>query len=438
MHYKSKSSPARFLLIALVCVGAVGFFWLNIQPKTIVIDTVPVIKPTPNHANISLLTPDETPGTPALRTEAIIIRAGDTLAKRLQKLGISSGVIHALQNTDQAKPHLTKIHPGQIFTLSFSEKDELVRVEQKIDELKQLIIEKQEDASYTARLEEKTIDTYIKFASATIHDSLFLAGNKSGLSDNVIMQLADIFAYDIDFSLDIQPGDRFAILYEDRYSDGEKISAGNIIAAQFITSGRKYEAIRFQDKSGRSEYFTPDGGSMRKAFLRSPVNFTRISSRFSLARKHPVLHTLRSHKGVDYAAQTGTPIKAAGDGKVIFKGVKGGYGNVVILQHGQQYTTLYAHMSRFSNKIKNGSKVEQGDIIGYVGMSGLATGPHLHYEFRINNVHKDPLTVALPNSTPIAPQYKAEFISNAQTLLDQLDYHKQIDIASTLESSYGG
>jgi murein DD-endopeptidase MepM/ murein hydrolase activator NlpD len=425
MHYKSKRSRGRLLLLALACLGILGIFWLNSGSDKFDENDVPVITPT-SHLPIDepTLEPEST-----LRAETVIIRAGDTLAKRLQKVGISPQVIHELQSTESAGAHLAKIYPGQVFTLSFTEDDELVRLEQKIDELKQLIIEKENEA-YTARLEEKPITTYIKFASNTIDDSLFTAGSKVGLTDNMILQLAAIFQWDIDFSLDIQPGDSFAILYEDRYSDGEKISPGNIVAAQFTTASRTYEAVRFDDGKGFAEYYSPNGSSMRKAFLRSPVNFTRISSRFSLSRKHPILHTFRAHKGVDYAAPSGTPIRAAGDGKVIFKGVKSGYGNVIILQHGSQYSTLYAHMSRFAQNLKQGDKVRQDQTIGYVGMSGLATAPHLHYEFRINDIHKDPLTVALPQSQPIPSQYKNTFTTKAKTLLTQLDYHKQIEVAT--------
>jgi murein DD-endopeptidase MepM/ murein hydrolase activator NlpD len=437
MHYKSKRKPGRLILLAAVLVTLVVVLWQRNQPNELPVDSVPVIRPTA-HA----LTPEpeaEAAAEPSLilRTEAMVIRAGDTLAKRLKSLGISPQVIHELQTTEEAGPHLAKIHPGQIFTLSFTEDDELVRLEQKIDELKQLIIEKNDKAEYTARLEEKPITTYIKFASNTIEDSLFTAGSKVGLTDNMILQLASIFAWDIDFTLDIRPGDKFSVLYEERYIDGEKISPGNIVAAQFVTQGRVHEAIRFEDGTNQAEYFTPDGSSMRKAFLRSPVNFTRISSRFNLARRHPILHTIRAHKGVDYAAASGTPIKAAGNGKVIFKGVKSGYGNVVILQHGQQYSTLYAHMSRFAPLLKQGDKITQGQTIGYVGMSGLATAPHLHYEFRINNIHQDPLTVALPHSEPIAKQYKNEFLAKATMLLNQLDYHQKIDVATRVGDPYG-
>lgn len=441
MHYKAKPSrgrtrkrlKGRYILLALICLVILAILKLNPDSDTVDEGIVPVIKPTAHIPVEEVILDPE----PKLRAETVIIRAGDTLAKRLQKIGISPAVIHELQSNESAKPHLAKIYPGQIVTLSFNEDNEVVQLKQKIDEAKQLIIEKTPDETYAARVEEKPITTYIKFASNTIDDSLFTAGSKVGLTDNMILQLASIFQWDIDFSLDIQPGDTFAILYEDRYIDGERISPGNIVAAQVSTPSRVYEAVRFDDGKGHTEYYTPDGSSMRKAFLRSPVNFTRISSRFNLSRKHPILHTFRAHKGVDYAAPSGTPIRASGDGKVIFKGVKNGYGNVVILQHGSQYSTLYAHMSRFAPNLKVGDKVRQDQTIGYVGMSGLATAPHLHYEFRINDIHKDPLTVALPHSQPIPDKYKKDFVTNAKTLLTQLDYHKQIDLAVNIEGSYG-
>lgn len=428
MHYKSKRSPGRLLLLALVCVSLVVMMWQKERAKQPDVQGVPVIKPTPH---LMPPTPSASKSIPKNRTVDITIRSGDTLAKRLMKLGVSSQVVHELQQLTVANPYLTKIIPGQVFTLTFNDKDELIRLEQNINDLKILSVQRKGE-KFQASIDEKPVMTYIKFASATIDDSLFTAGIKQKLDDNIIMQLANIFAWDIDFSLDIRPGDQFSILYEERYVDNKKISAGNIVAAQFVNQGRIHQAIRFEDSLGNTDYFAPDGTSLRKAFLRSPVNFTRISSRFSLGRKHPVLHTIRAHRGVDYAAPTGTPIKAAGDGKIIFRGVKGGYGNAVIIQHGQQYTTLYAHMSRFASNMKVGQKVKQGQVIGYVGMTGLASGPHLHYEFRINDVHQNPLTVKLPESSPIGDEFKDIFTANAKTLLNQLSYHQQMEVATAL------
>jgi murein DD-endopeptidase MepM/ murein hydrolase activator NlpD len=208
------------------------------------------------------------------------------------------------------------------------------------------------------------------------------------------------------------------------------LSDGRILAAEFTNRGENYRAVLFTDPDGQSQYYSPDGASMRKAFLRSPVDFRRISSTFQRERFHPVLGKKRPHKGVDYAAATGTPIKAAGDGKVIFRGQKGGYGNVVILQHGGKYSTLYGHMSKFKQGVSNGSRVKQGQIIGYVGQSGMATGPHLHYEFRVDGVHRNPLTVKFPDAAPIPKEYKTAFQQQSQQLFAQLDLFRRVQVAA--------
>ncbi|HEB99883.1 MAG TPA: M23 family peptidase [Thiotrichales bacterium] len=290
--------------------------------------------------------------------------------------------------------------------------------------LERLLVSRAADG-FKAEVIERAPERATAHATATIDSSLFLAAQKAGLSDNLTMELAGIFGWDIDFALDIRRGDRFTVIYEELFLDGEKIGNGDILAAEFVNQGHVYRAVRYTDASGRTSYYAPDGHSMRKAFLRTPVAFSRISSRFSLGRKHPILNRIRAHKGVDYAAPYGTPIKATGDGKVIFIGRKGGYGKAVILRHGSRYTTLYAHMSRFARGLHSGSRVRQGQVIGYVGKSGLATGPHLHYEFRINGVHRNPLTVKLPAAAPIDRRYRADFEQKSRTLLAQLDLVRQ-------------
>ncbi|MET0094196.1 MAG: peptidoglycan DD-metalloendopeptidase family protein, partial [Sedimenticola sp.] len=261
-------------------------------------------------------------------------------------------------------------------------------------------------------------------------DSLYQSAQRAGLDDSLIMELANIFGWDIDFALEIRSGDTFSLIYEEKYLDGDKYRNGAILAAEFINQGRVVRAVRYEDEHGDGSYFSPDGKSMRKAFLRAPVDFRRISSRFTRERYHPVLGKKRPHRGVDYAASTGTPIKAAGDGKVIYRGRKGGYGRTIIIQHGQKYTTLYAHMSKYRGKVKNGSRVRQGQVIGYVGKSGLATGPHLHYEFRVNGVHRNPLTVKLPAAEPIAKKYRADFKQKSAPLLTRLDLVSQTMLAT--------
>ena len=239
------------------------------------------------------------------------------------------------------------------------------------------------------------------------------------------MNLAGIFAWDIDFVLDIRQGDQFSVIFEEFWRDGARVAEGEILAAEFVNQGERYRALRYEVPDGRVDYFTPDGRSVRKAFVRAPLAFSRISSNFNPRRRHPKLNTIRAHKGVDYAAPTGTPVKAAGDGKIIFRGRKGGYGNTVIVQHGGNITTLYAHLSRFSKR-RNGSRVGQGQVIGYVGATGLATGPHLHYEYRRHGVHLNPRTVKLPDAEPLAADLRADFDAHARSLLQQLDRQREL------------
>jgi murein DD-endopeptidase MepM/ murein hydrolase activator NlpD len=282
---------------------------------------------------------------------------------------------------------------------------------------------------YTASIDQREVDTRIAQIHATINDSLYSSGINSGMSENLIMELVNIFAWDIDFALDIRKGDQFTLIFERVYLDGGYLRDGNILAASFTNQGNNHTAIMFRDDDGSRHYFTPDGKSLKKAFLRSPVDFRRISSTFQKERFHPVYGKKRPHKGVDYAAKTGTTIKASGDGTVMFKGRKGGYGRTIILQHGHRYQTLYAHMSGYKRGIKTGQKVRQGQTIGFVGRSGVVTGPHLHYEFRVNGQHKNPLRVKFPDSSPIEAKYHKAFSATATHYSSLLDLVSNQQIA---------
>ena len=365
----------------------------------------------------------------SLRTVDLVIRAGDTVGKRLQSMGVSSDTVSALLNNQIARPVLTTIYPGQRLTLSFDESNDLISLEQAMNETQRLLVTKEGPAEYAGEIVDIPIATHVKYAYGTIDDSFFLAGQKAGLDDNLIFELVNIFSYDIDFALDIQPEDHFALLYEERFVGDKQITPGRILAAEFVNQGKVYQAIRFEDNEGHADYYTPDGKALQKAFLRSPVKFSRISSHFTSGRKHPILNRVRAHRGVDYAAPSGTPVKASGEGKVIFAGRKSGYGNCIILQHGKEYTTLYGHLSRFASQVRTGNRVEQGQTIGYVGMTGLATAPHLHYEFRVNGVHQNPLSAALPTSQPIPSKYRERYLAQAQTLLRQMSYHATFAMA---------
>lgn len=349
------------------------------------------------------------------------VRSGDSLSSLFDKAKIKpSQLVDLLQLGDSVKT-LTRLHPGEIIKVESNDEGELTALHYELENFQYLRVIRTSDG-LAAETIKHNIETRTAYASATIDSSLFMASQNAGLSQNLTMELANIFGWDIDFVLDIRQGDRFTVIYEEIFKNGEKVQDGNIIAAEFINQDTRHRALRYTDPTtGETGYYTPDGQSMRKAFLRSPVQFSRISSGFTSSRYHPLLHKIRSHKGVDYAAPRGTPVRASGDGKVIFKGKKGGYGNVVILKHGNIYSTLYAHLSNFNRKIYNGGNVKQGQVIGYVGSTGLASGPHLHYEFRLNGVHRNPLTVKFPSTSPIPERYRDNFELTTQEYIAQLD-----------------
>lgn len=369
------------------------------------------------------------------------VKPGDSLARLFKRAEIKPQQLDELMKSGKAVKKLTKIFPKDTIRVLSDDSGVLQALRYDIDHKSYLMVERK-DGELVAEMYNHQIDTRQTHASGVIDSSLFLAAQDAGISENIIMELANVFGWDIDFALDIRKGDSFTVLYEELYRNGEKISDGNILAAEFTNNGKTYQAVRYTNpKTSKSEYFTPDGKSMRKAFLRTPVSFARISSRFTSGRYHPVLHKVRAHKGVDYAAKKGTPIYAAGDGKVIFKGKKGGYGKVMILQHGSKYTTLYAHLNSYNRKLRVGTKVTQGQTIAYVGKTGLATGPHLHYEFRVNGVHRNPLTVKLPESTPVPKQYMADFEQATTPVLAKLDLvsrAEQLALANTTDESQTG
>jgi murein DD-endopeptidase MepM/ murein hydrolase activator NlpD len=349
------------------------------------------------------------------------VKSGDSLAVLFKRADIKPQQLDELMKSGEEAKKLRHLYPKDTIRLLTDDNGILQALRYDIDHKSYLMVER-EQGTLVAKTYNHQIDTRQAHASGEIESSLFLAAQEAGISQNVIMELANIFGWDIDFALDIRKGDTFSVLYEELYRNGEKISDGDILAAEFINDGKTYRAVRYTNpQTNKSEFYTPEGKSMRKAFLRTPVNFSRISSGFTINRYHPVLHKFRSHKGVDYAAKKGTPIYASGDGKVIFKGVKGGYGKVIILQHGSKYITLYAHLNSYNKKLSVGSKVKQGETIAYVGSTGLATGPHLHYEFRVDGTHRNPLTVSLPISNPVPERYMADFELTTSPVFAQLD-----------------
>jgi murein DD-endopeptidase MepM/ murein hydrolase activator NlpD len=348
------------------------------------------------------------------------IQPGDSLSRVFDDLGLSPALLHRIVHSGEPARQLPHIKPGQTLRIHLDADARVTELVYELDPATHVKVT-QDKEGLSAQLLERDAEVRHQEISAVIESSLFESASEAGLPETLIMELADIFRWDIDFALEIRTGDRFSVVYEEEWVDGAKLRDGPVLAAEFVNQGKIYRAVRFEHNPEQGDYYTPEGKSMRKAFVRTPVDFRRISSRFRQERWHPVLGKKRPHRGVDYAAAVGTPVKAAGDGKVVFRGRKGGYGNTVILQHGRKYTTLYAHLSRFSPSAKSGERVSQGQVIGYVGATGLATGPHLHYEFRINGVHRNPLTVQLPRADPLAGNYLRRFRQQVKPMLERLD-----------------
>jgi len=365
---------------------------------------------------------------PAFQKLTLTIQRGDTLDRLFRRNSLSLADLALMVRVPEAAPYLKKLIPGDELIIEHDD-SRLMSLYREID-LTSAIKVTRGDGGFSAELIDRPLEVRRKAAYGRIETSLFESAQEAGLPDKTVMNLAGIFAWDVDFVLDIRTGDDYFVLYEQLFQDGKYIGDGEIVAAEFNNNGRTIQAIRYIDKNGRADYFTPDGRSVRKAFIRAPVDFTRISSNFNPSRKHPILNTIRAHKGVDYAAPRGTPIRAAGDGKVIFRGKKGGYGNAVILQHGGNITTLYAHMNSFDKKATLGKRVVQGQVIGYVGMTGLASAPHLHYEYRLNGVHRNPRTVQLPQAEPIKDEYRADFLASVEPILDELLQYKRTQVAA--------
>jgi murein DD-endopeptidase MepM/ murein hydrolase activator NlpD len=389
---------------------------------------LPLVKPAPAPTISAAANP--TPTTIDMgKWHTVKVRQGDNLSTLFARIGLPPGQLYNAMAVGKDADTLKRLLPNKEIKIYTSKDTRQLRgLVYQISETRRLEIVELGNG-LESRIIETPLETRIAHATGTISSSLFIAAQQAGLSDNLTMELANLFGWDVDFALDIREGDQFSLIYEERYLHGEKLRDGNILAAEFINQGHSYRAIRFTGKDHHDGYFTPDGKSVRKAFLRTPVEFSRISSRFSLHRKHPKLNTIRAHKGVDYAAKTGTPVRATGDGKIIHRATKGGYGRTIIVQHGTKYSTLYAHLNSYAKKLRTGSQVRQGQIIGFVGKTGLATGPHLHYEFRVNDTHRNPLTVKLPDAAPLAQESRDDFNRIATPLIAQLDTLKRTTLA---------
>ncbi|TMH59071.1 MAG: M23 family peptidase [Betaproteobacteria bacterium] len=360
------------------------------------------------------------------------IRRGDTLGSVLARLGVDDAAAQSFLRADGGARSLYQLRPGRSLRALTDGEGKLIALRSLAPNGELLAVDRaadREGVPFVARSAIPEAAMGLELRANEIRTSLFAAADAVGLPDTVTTQLTDIFGGDVDFHHDLRQGDRFTVVYETRRIEGDLCGTGKIIAAEFINKGIAYRAFLWRGPDGTEDYYGDDGRSARKAFLRSPVAVTRVTSGFSMARLHPFLQNWRAHKGVDFAAPEGTPVHASGSGKVIVSGEQGGYGNVVMLQHGETYSTVYAHLSRFAPGIKRGAHVAQGELIGYVGQTGWATGPHLHYEFRVDNVQEDPLTVALPNAQPVPAAQKVDYLARVVPLAQELALGRGIVLA---------
>lgn len=380
------------------------------------------LKPALDDVEAAATVAVEEPVEPAVQWSGYEVKSGDSLARIFKVMGFSPQQLYRLTQDKQANKYLLKIHPGDTLRFAKDADGELVQLAYQISPIDTLIVS-QTDTGYVSEIATKEVQIQEAFAYAEIESSFWNAGINAGLTDNQIMGIAAIFGWDIDFALDLRKGDEFSVIYEKEYVDGEFAGYGKVLAAEFVNQGKKFQAILHSN----GEYYAADGKAMRKSFLRSPVKFTYISSNFNPRRLHPVTGKVRPHNGIDYAASTGTPVMSSGSGKVIASAYNNLNGHYVFVQHGERYVTKYLHLSK--RLVSKGDRVKQGQLIGRVGATGRVTGAHLHYEFLVDGVHRNPRTVELPQAESLTAQEMPEFNKLAEQRLAMLVEQKRVLLA---------
>ena len=408
--------PRKHLLAialgAALLIGLSALSNINLQERR-------ALKDLSSRINVEdLLGPDTFQELSSRNTINITAKKNDSLYAILKKIQVEEKNILKLINSKNSKL-LSKIQVGNRFEINLDEMNSITNL-RFIKDYKSGVEVTLSNGSYNIESYNLPLEKVNIYKKVIIEDSMYSAGLKAGIPDSVIMDIAYIYGWDIDFIHDIRPGDSYSLIYEEILVEGQKEVDGDVLIAEFFNQGNLYTAVRYDLEPGRSEYFSPEGNNVKKAFLRSPVKFSYISSKYNLKRKHPILHTIRSHNGVDYAAKRGSPVRTTGDGTIFFAGVKNGCGNEIEIKHSEDYSTRYCHLERFSSRAKSGRKVKQGQTIGYVGSSGLATGPHLHYEFHVNGKHTDPLKVKFPDALPINKNNKKAYTRHANKLMVSL------------------
>ena len=423
----ARDFPRRNLLLAALAGALIVTVYLSpgdnkiqpiliAEPITIALDSAPTVKEE-NHLQ--------------LIWQEHLVGSGDNLSTLSQRAKFSAKDVYKISSSPNGKS-LRNLYPGEKLRFGANDTGQLIELHYVKTPLESQVFIRQED-SFVAETRVREPEIILSYGEGVIEDSLYLSGKQSNLPDKLIMEMADIFGWDIDFVFDIRPGDSFALLFEDRFIEGVKLSTGNIVAASFTNRNKRYQAVRYTNKKGQSNYYTPEGLSMRKTFLRTPLDIFRISDGFNLRRKHPIHKKIKAHRGVDYAAPRGTPVYAAGGGKVTEVGYSKYNGNYVFIQHGQTYITKYLHLDK--KKVRKGQTVKQRQIIGTVGSTGYSTGSHLHYEFLINGVHRNPRTVTLPQARPIPKTDRLEFDLAVSPVLAQLAEYKAARQLATIQNN---
>lgn len=439
MDYQIRSYPKLNLIVAVLSVFSFSVL-LAVMPantdaertqQPISLSILPL--PTTAASRDPMASP---PQTLLKSWKEVKIRQGDSLSNIFNRLGLSPADLHQVMRLGQDVRVLANIIPGHSIMLDITQAGKLNGLRYDQTPFESLLISRD---GYRFRAERRVYkpDVRTTFRSASItreHPSLYESGKDVGLSANILMELSYIFQWDISFALDLRQGDEYGLLYEENYLNGRKVNDGNILAATFTNLGKTHVAVLYSSSEGHESYYTPDGQSMRKAFIRDPIHFSRVSSNFDPRRLHPIYKKVMPHRGIDYVAKLGTPVMAAGDGKVTIARQNAASGKYVVIQHGEQYITKYLHLSGYARNIRPGKRVTQGQTIGYVGATGRATAPHLHYEFLLNGVHRNPRTVKLPKVKPIQNAFKERFFSQVMPYLEQLSSFKHSnEIASSGE-----
>jgi len=432
-HHKNSKKPSWFsMLVALLIAISLPYILVTTfsPPQKTKLANQSISLPKP------LIQPDEYEEPSSVNNNEwniIKTRKGDSLATIFNQLGISAKTLQAVLLNNPHKSTLNSLKPGQELQFLINQN----RLEKLIVPLTttQYIVIYRDNDRYKTKINTKKISSHNHYATAVVKGSLYSTAKHFNIPYKLVRQMSEIFNWQIDFSKDVRAGDQFTIIYEAYYSEGMLVGTGNIIAVTYTNRGHKYQAIRHKNNKGNYEYYNEQGKSLKKAFNRYPIEFSYISSGFSYSRNHPILNGRRAHKGVDLAAPLGTPIRATGDGTIKLIGHNNGYGKVIKIQHRNNFTTVYAHMLRFQKGLAKGSKVKRGQVIGYVGQSGLATGPHCHYEFQVNKKPKNPSTIHLPQSKSLTGQELASFKTQANTLLAHLKLFEEAYIASKENNS---